>query len=80
MDTSTFFRTQMRLRQRGKSGKSCNLIRCVARAYNTAMDRIARAIFPAADILPAHWEHITMDRREQYRAKLARLARLEQPQ
>lgn len=74
MDTTTFFRTQMRLRQRCKRG---NLIRRAARAYSTAMDGIVNAIFPTVDVLPAHWDRLTMDRREQYRNKRNKLARLE---
>lgn len=77
MDTSTFFRTQMRLRQRCKRG---NLLRCAARAYSNAMDRIVDSIFPTVDVLPPHWDHLTMDRREQYRSKRNKLARLEQSQ
>ena len=73
MDTTTFFRTQMRLRQ----PKRGNLLQCAARAYSAAMDSIVSAIFPAIDIMPAHWEHLTQDRREQYRAKRHKLARLE---
>lgn len=67
----------MRLRQREKRG---SLIRRVTRAYNDAMDRIVNRFFPTVDVLPAHWDHLTMDRREQYRIKRNKLARLEQPQ
>lgn len=77
MDNSTFFRTQYRLRNRCKRGSP---LKRLALAYSAAMDSIVSAIFPTVDIMPAHWEHLTQDRREQYRIKRNKLARLEQRQ
>lgn len=70
MNDRIFIRTQNRLRQRCKRG---NMIRRAARAYSNAMDRIVNKVFPTVDIMPEHWEHLTQDRREQYRIKRSKL-------